>query len=175
MTTVGYSVDVYVCIMHRSQAVPCIRISSSLGGALDNNTRGSTALLRSPTDVPCPLLLQISRMYPDSSDHLQANASLIGIVIASHDSLCTICASHTAVAFATAASRTSAAAGCAHTLCRYFKRLALFAAWPISRNQPASPLTCEHLDVRPTIRERAGQRLLLRIQQDNTSARHLTA
>jgi hypothetical protein len=97
MTTVGYSVDVYVCIMHRSQAVPCIRISSSLGRALDNNTRGSTALLRSPTDVPCPLLLQISRIYPDSSDHLQANASLIGIVIASQDSLCTICASHTAV------------------------------------------------------------------------------
>ena len=117
MTTVGYSVDVYVCIMHRSQAVPCIRISSSLGGALDNNTRGSTALLRSPTDVPCPLLLQISRIYLDImiSDHLQANASLSGIVIASHDSLGTICSSHTAVAFATAASRKSAAAGCAHT------------------------------------------------------------
>ena len=170
MTTVGYSVDVYVCIMHRSQAVPCIRISSSLGGALDNNTRGSTALLRSPTGVPFPLLLQISMLYPDSSDHLQANASLSGIVIASHDSLGKICSSHTAVAFATAASRKSAAAGCAHTLRRYFKRLALLAAWPIGRNPPASPLTCEHLDVRPTIRERVGQRLLLRIQQTNTSA-----
>jgi hypothetical protein len=76
MTTVGYSVDVYVCIMHRSQAVPCIRISSSLGRALDNNTRGSTALLRSPTDVPFPLLLQIRRIYPDRSDQLQANATL---------------------------------------------------------------------------------------------------
>jgi hypothetical protein len=29
--------------------------------------------------------------------------------------------------------------------------------------------------VRPTIRERAGQRLLLRIQQANASARHITA
>ena len=114
-------------------------------------------------------------LYPDSSDHLQANASLSGIVIASHDSLGKICSSHTAVAFATAASRKSAAAGCAHTLRRYFKRLALLAAWPIGRNQPASPLTCEHLDVRPAIRERAGQRLLLRIQQANTSARPITA
>jgi hypothetical protein len=106
-----------------------------------NNTRGSTALLRSPTDVPFPLLLQISSIYPDGSDHLQANASLSGIVIASHDSLGTICSSHTAVAFATAASRKSAAASCTHTLCRYFKRLVLLAAWPIGRNQPASPLT----------------------------------
>ena len=140
-----------------------------------NNTRGSTALLRSPTDVPFPLLLQIRRIYPDRSDQLQANATLSW----NRDRIARFALyhtrSHTAVAFATAASRTSAAAGCAHTLFKYFLRLALLAAWPISRTQPASPLTCEHLDVRPTIRERAGQSLLLRIPQANTSARLITA
>jgi hypothetical protein len=74
MAAVSLSVDATVYIMHRAQAIPCLCIGSSPDVRAHGNTRGSTALLRSPSDLPEPQVQRISRLYPDSPDQMQAEA-----------------------------------------------------------------------------------------------------
>ena len=74
MAAVSLSVDATVYIMHRAQARRCLCIGSSPDVRAHGDTHGSTALLRSPSDVPEPPVQRISRLYPDSADTMQAEA-----------------------------------------------------------------------------------------------------
>jgi hypothetical protein len=74
MAAVSLLVDATVYIMHRAQAIPCLCIGSSPDVRTHGYTRGSTALLRSPSDLPEPPVQRISRLYPDSPDQMQAEA-----------------------------------------------------------------------------------------------------
>ena len=74
MAAVSLSVDATVYIMHRAQAIPCLCICSSPDVRAHGYTHGSTALLRSPSVLPEPPVQQISRLYPDSPDQMQAEA-----------------------------------------------------------------------------------------------------
>ena len=76
MAAVSLSVDATVYIMHRSQAIRCLCIGSSPDVRARGYTHGSTALLRSPSDLPEPPVQQISRLYPDSPEQMQAEAIL---------------------------------------------------------------------------------------------------
>ena len=76
MAAVNLSVDATVYIMHRSQAIRCICIGSSLDVRARGYKHGSTALLRSPSDIPEPPVQRISRLYPDRPDQMQAEAIL---------------------------------------------------------------------------------------------------
>jgi len=74
MAAVSLSVDATVYIMHRSQAIHCLYIGSSPDVRAHGDTHGSTALLRSPSDLTEPPVQRISRLYPDSPDQMQAEA-----------------------------------------------------------------------------------------------------
>ena len=74
MVAVSLSVDVTVYITHRSQAIRSLCIDSSPDVRAHGDTHGSTALLRSPSDLPEPPVQRISRLYPDSPDKMQAEA-----------------------------------------------------------------------------------------------------
>ena len=74
MAAVSLSVDATVYIMHRAQAIPCLCIGSSPDVRARRYTRGSTALLRSPSDLPEPQVQRIGRFYPGSPDQTQAEA-----------------------------------------------------------------------------------------------------
>jgi len=74
VAAVSLSVDATVYIMHRSQARRCLCIGSSPDLRARGNTRGSTALLRSPSALSEPAVQRISRLYPDSPDQMQAEA-----------------------------------------------------------------------------------------------------
>ena len=76
MAAVSLSVDATMCIMHRSQVIRCLCIGSSPDVRAHGDTHGSTALLRSPSDLPEPPVQWLSRFYPDSSDSMQAEAIL---------------------------------------------------------------------------------------------------
>jgi len=76
MAGVSLSVDVTVYIMHRSQARRCLCTGSSLGVRAHGHTHGSTALMRSPSDLTEPPVQRISRLYPDSPEQMQAEAIL---------------------------------------------------------------------------------------------------
>ena len=76
MAAVSLSVDTTVYIMHRSQARRCLCIGSSLDVRARGYTHGSTALLRSPSDLTEPPVQRISRLYPGSPDQMQAQAIL---------------------------------------------------------------------------------------------------
>ena len=76
MAAVSLSVDATVYIMHRAQAIPCLCIGSSPDVRSRRYTRGSTALLRSPSDLPEPPVQRISRLYLDSPGMMQAEALL---------------------------------------------------------------------------------------------------
>ena len=78
MAAVSLSVDATVYIMHRSQAIRCrgLCIGSSPDVRAHGNTHGSTALMRSPSDLPEPPVQRISRLYPDRPDQMQAEAIL---------------------------------------------------------------------------------------------------
>jgi hypothetical protein len=76
MAAVSLSVDATVCIMHRSQARRCLCIGSSLDVRAHGNTRGSTALLRSPSHLTETPVQWISRFYPGCPDQMQAEAIL---------------------------------------------------------------------------------------------------
>ena len=76
VAAVSLSVDATVYIMHRSQSGRCLCIGSSLDVRAHGNTRGSTALLRSPSDLPEPPVQRISRLYLDSPGMMQAEALL---------------------------------------------------------------------------------------------------
>ena len=76
MAAVSLSVDATVYIMHRSQAIRCLCIGSSPDVRARGYTHGSTALLRSPSDLPEPPVQRISRLYPDRPDQMQAEAIL---------------------------------------------------------------------------------------------------
>jgi hypothetical protein len=54
MATVSLSGDATVCIMHRSQVIRCLCIGSSPDVRAHGDTHGSTALLRSPSDLTEP-------------------------------------------------------------------------------------------------------------------------
>jgi len=74
MAAISLSVDATVYIMHRSQATRCLCIGSSPDVRACGYTHGSTALLRSPSDLPEPPVQQISRLYSGSPDQMQAKA-----------------------------------------------------------------------------------------------------
>jgi hypothetical protein len=76
MAAASLSVDVTVYIMHRSQALRLRTLctGSSLDVRARGYTHGSTALLRSPSDLPEPPVQRISRLYPGSPDQMQAEA-----------------------------------------------------------------------------------------------------
>ena len=76
MAAVSLSVGVIVYIMHRSQVIRCLRIDSSPDVRAHGDTHGSTALLRSPSDLPEPPVQRISRLYLDSPGMMQAEALL---------------------------------------------------------------------------------------------------
>ena len=76
MAAVSLSVDATVYIMHRSQAIRCLCIGSSPDVRAHGYTHGSTALLRSPSDLPEPPVQRISRLYLDSPGMMQAEALL---------------------------------------------------------------------------------------------------
>jgi hypothetical protein len=73
---VSLSVDATVCIKHRSQVIRCLCIGSSPDVRAHGDTHGSTALLRSPSDLPEPPVQRISRLYLDSPGMMQAEALL---------------------------------------------------------------------------------------------------
>ncbi len=74
MAGVSLSVDATVYIIHRSQARRCLCIGSLLDVRARGYTHGSTAPLRSPSDLPEPPVQRISRLYPGSPDQMQAEA-----------------------------------------------------------------------------------------------------
>jgi hypothetical protein len=76
MAAVSLSVDATVCTMHRSQVIRCLCIGSSPDVRAHGDTHGSTALLRSPSDLPEPPVQRISRLYLDSPGMMQAEALL---------------------------------------------------------------------------------------------------
>ena len=76
MAAVSLSVDATVYIMHRAQARRCLCIGSSPDVRGHGYTHGSTAPLRSPTDLPEPPVQRISRLYPGYPDQMQAEAIL---------------------------------------------------------------------------------------------------
>ena len=76
MAAVSLSVDATVYIMHRAQAIPCLCICSSPDVRAHGNTRGSTALLRSPSDLPEPPVQRMSMFYQGNPDQMQAEAIL---------------------------------------------------------------------------------------------------
>ena len=76
VAAVSLSVDATVYIMHRSQSGRCLCIGSSLDVRARGYTHGSTALLRSPSDLTEPPVQRISRLYPDSPEQMQAEAIL---------------------------------------------------------------------------------------------------
>ena len=63
MAAVSLSVDATVYIMHRSQVIRCLCIGSSPDVRAHGYTHGSTAPLRSPTDLPQPPVQRISRLH----------------------------------------------------------------------------------------------------------------
>jgi hypothetical protein len=76
MAAASLSVDATMYIMHRSQVIRCLCIGSSPDVHAHGYTHGSTALLRSPSDLPELPVQWLSRLYPDSSDSMQAEAIL---------------------------------------------------------------------------------------------------
>ena len=76
MAAVSLSVDATVYIMHRSQAIRCLCIGSSPDVRARGYTHGSTALLRSPSDLPEPPVQWMSMLYPGNPDQMQAEATL---------------------------------------------------------------------------------------------------
>ena len=74
MAAVSLSVHATMYIMHRSQVIRCLCIGSSPDVRAHGYTHGSTAPLRSPSDLPEPPVQRISRLYPDSPDQMQAEA-----------------------------------------------------------------------------------------------------
>ena len=74
VAAVSLSVDATVYIIHRSQARRCLCIGSLLDVRARGYTHGSTALLRSPSDLTEPPVQRISRLYPGSPDQMQAEA-----------------------------------------------------------------------------------------------------
>ena len=76
MAAVNLSVDATVYIMHRSQAIHCLYIGSSPDVRARRYTRGSTALLRSPSHLTETPVQWISRFYPGCPDQMQAEAIL---------------------------------------------------------------------------------------------------
>ena len=76
MVALSLSVDVTVYITHRSQAIRSLCIDSSPDVRAHGDTHGSTALLRSPSDLPEPPVQRVSRFYPDRPDQMQAEAIL---------------------------------------------------------------------------------------------------
>jgi hypothetical protein len=76
MAAASLSVDVTVYVMHRSQALRTLCTGSAPDVRAHGDTHGSTALLRSPSDLPEPPVQRISRLYPDNPDQMQAEAIL---------------------------------------------------------------------------------------------------
>jgi hypothetical protein len=76
MAAVNLSVDATVYIMHRSQSGRCLCTGSSPDMRARGYTHGSTAPLRSPSDLPEPPVQRVSRFYPDRPDQMQAEAIL---------------------------------------------------------------------------------------------------
>ena len=78
MAAVSLSVHATMYIMHRSQVIRCLCIGSSPDVRDHGYTHGSTAPLRSPTDLPEPPVQRISRpgLYPGNPDQMQAEAIL---------------------------------------------------------------------------------------------------
>jgi hypothetical protein len=74
VAAVSLSVDATVYIMHRSQSGRCLCTGTSLDMRARGYTHGSTAPLRSPSDLPEPPVQRISRLYPGSPDQMQAEA-----------------------------------------------------------------------------------------------------
>ena len=76
VAAVSLSVHATMPIMHRSQVIRCLCICSSPDVCAHGYTHGTTAPLRSPSDLPEPPVQRISRLYPDSPDQMQAEAIL---------------------------------------------------------------------------------------------------
>jgi hypothetical protein len=74
VAAVSLSVDATVYIMHRSQSGRCLCTGTSLDVRTRGYTHDSTALLRSPSDLPEPPVQRISRLYPGSPGQMQAEA-----------------------------------------------------------------------------------------------------
>jgi hypothetical protein len=77
-TTFRWSVDRFGYIVHRSQAMPSVRISRSTERAFSWEHAGSTALLQSSSDVSyaAHLVHRMGRKCPHAHDQLQAEIIL---------------------------------------------------------------------------------------------------
>ena len=129
-------------------------------------TRGSTALLRSSTNVPEPPVQRISRTYPDTPDQLQADAipsrycdCLARFAWSSDES-----ARHSAIHELTTGFFCAAAS--------IMSMRGYSTNRSVSRKQPCESCTLPKGSIWtvPTIRKQRRKRLLLRIQKATISA-----